>query len=347
VSSRPTRPPPDGPPAGRGAGSVRASDHGPYDGTGDRSPGRADARSATVALPVLLGLAGPHIDQVRRWTEGVLGWQPVDGEADPLVPAAVRLLDVAAAVDLGVTAVPTVLLVAETDDPAAAATATVAVRPDLALAWPGSRDLLAEVVADLLAVTAPSAAGPSLHVGGASGGVGTSTVALALAGLSAWRYRPTLAIVRGSAPVAEALAVTTDALSAPDLWQRATAVPGVPEARVVRVVDRAPAAEREVGGAPFVVHDAGVATDVDLLVCRPDRAGLAAIGATTAAAIVVVGDGPAPASAVARACGPRRRVTLAWSARVARAGLPGRIPAGLPGAWLRVLAPLVPRPPRP
>ena len=76
------------------------------------------------------------------------------------------------------------------------------------------------------------------------------------------------------------------------------------------------------------------------LPCRADGPGLAAAGRTTAAAVVVIGSGPAATSAVAAACGSRRRVHLPRSARVARAGLAGRVPAGLPGSWLRPLLPL-------
>jgi hypothetical protein len=298
----------------------------------------------TAALPVALDLAGPHADGVRRWVEGVLGWQPVEGDTAGLVPAALRLLDVeAASVEPPRRSVPSVLLV----DPggAVATVASVASRwqPELALAWPDDRERLREAVEALLAVPREVATSTRLvRVGGAAGGVGTSTVALALAGLSAWSGPRSLAAVGPSAPIGELVAVPAAALSAPDLWQRATALPGVPRARAVRVVDDQPLPDTTAPDLEVAVLDVGVANDVDVLVCRPDAAGLDAASTTTAAAVVMVGEGPASMGAVRRACGDRRWLSLPRSARVARAGLQRRVPTALPGSWLRLLRPLAP-----
>jgi hypothetical protein len=301
----------------------------------------------TAALPVALDLAGPHADGVRRWVEGVLGWQPVDGDTADLVPAALRLVDLEAAVRFSPRrSIPTVLLVA-----AAAPAVTVAAmasrwQPDLALVWPDDRDELRDAVDALLAVPRQVVtSGRLVRVGGAAGGAGASTVALALAGLCAWSGLRSLAAVGSTAPVGEVVAVPAAALSSPDLWQRASALPGVPRARAVRVVGQRPLPDPTAADLEVAVLDVGVATDVDVLVCRADAAGLDAASATTAAAVVVIGDGPASRSAVRRACGGRRWLSLPRSARVARAGLHRRVPTALPGSWLRRLQPLAPADP--
>jgi hypothetical protein len=113
------------------------------------------------------------------------------------VPAAVRIVDVPAADRVRDTGVPTVLLVGDDDSGTAAAGAACRLRPGAVVAWPEDRDRLSAVVAELL-VAARSAATATctLRVGGASGGVGTSTIVLALAGLIGWSGRHTLAAVR-------------------------------------------------------------------------------------------------------------------------------------------------------
>jgi hypothetical protein len=311
--------------------------------TSSPAPPAAPPTGAT-ALPVALDLGGRHAEAVRRWVEGVLGWQPVDHETADLVPAAIRLVDVdGAAAGASAPGLPSALLVGPDDPPALAASTATRWRPDLVLAWPDDRDRLRELVEAVLAVPRASrAVGRVVRVGGAAGGVGTSTVALALAGLSAWSGLRALVAVGPSAPVGAAVAVPAAALSAPDLWQRASPLPGVPRARVVRVVDGQPLPDAAAADLEVAVLDAGVAADVEVLVCRADAAGLDAAHATTAAVVVVVGDGPASLAAVRRACGARRWLTLPHSARVARAGLHRRVPTALPGTWLRALQPLAP-----
>jgi hypothetical protein len=300
----------------------------------------------TVALPVALDLAGPHAEGVRGWVEGVLGWQPVAGDTADLVPAAIRLADPDSdpSPPPAGRSIPTVLLVGEADPAPIAAAAASRSRPDLVLAWPQERERLAPAVDALLAASRrPGSTGRVIRVGGAAGGTGTSTVTLALAGLSAWSGQRSLAAVGLTAPVGEVVTVAGAALEAPDLWQRATPLPGTRRARAVRVVtDQQPLPDPLAGDLDVAVLDVGVGTDVDVLVCRADAAGLDAAAVTTAAVVVVVGDGPAPSSAVRRACGGRRWLLLPRSSRVERAGLHRQVPAALPGRWLRGLWPLVP-----
>ena len=295
-----------------------------------------------AALPVELDLHGRHADGVRGWIEGTLGWQPVAGATAGLVPPAVVLRDLGSAhVASAGSEVPTVLLVDDEAAPRRIAEVAAAMHPDAVLAWPSDREVLVDRVAALLGRPRRAApTGPRLCVGGSAGGVGTTTVTLGLAGLAAWHGAATLAVVRGNglhAPV-----VPAAALQGVGVWARAEPLPGVPGARAVRVVGSAevpPASDPEIG---MVVLDAGVDAEVDVLVCRPDAAALEVLAATTAAAVVVMGPGPVSLRDLRRAAAGRRGILLPWSARVARAGLAGRVPAGIPGAWLRRLRPLLP-----
>jgi len=301
----------------------------------------------TVALPVRLRLTAPMEERVRSWVEGVLGWQPVDPDADLLVPPRLCLVDVTAAqVDTFERAdVPVVLLAQVDDHPGEIAAAAVRTQPVATLQWPGDRDALEAAALGGLRAPTVTRSGPRVvRVGGAAGGVGTSTVAAALAGLFGWQGEATLAVLGPAAPVGEVRDIPVDALAGAGLWRQASPVTGVAQARAVRIPGHAgPRPSIGDGAIDVCVVDAGVDPDVDVLVCRADTAGLAAARATTAAAVVVIGAGPATRQAVQEACGPRRRVHLPRSARVARAGLLGRVPAGLPGSWLRPLLPLTRR----
>jgi hypothetical protein len=301
--------------------------------------------SLPSALPVSLEVGGPRREAVRRTVEGALGWQLVDDDTAALVPPAVRLVDVAA---VAVSATPTVLLVTDTDDPCAAAEATARLDPAAVVPWPTSDTRLAAAVAR--AGAAPRrdrSTTATVRLGGSAGGVGTTTVALALAGLAAWRGA-TVLVASGDRVVLPRGAPTIEpaALAAPDLFVRAAAVRGVVGARAVRLTEPpvdVRLADPTVGAA---VVDLGVADEVDVLVVRPDAAGIAALDRTSAAAVVVTGSGPVPGRDLAAAIGRRRRVDLPASHRVARAALVGRVPAALPGRYVAALAPLLPAPPR-
>jgi hypothetical protein len=299
------------------------------------------------ALPVLLALGGGEAEQVQRWVEGVLGWQAAGEGADDLTPR-VRLLDVAAASSTAPSALPTVLLVAGDSDVTAVADAASRCVPDRTLRWPTDRDRLPAEVRELLALPRRrETAGRLIRVGGSAGGVGTSTVALALAGLAAWSGAPTVVAVGSTAPIGALPGLPASALVAPDAWRGAAPVAGVARLRGLRVADGLVGIEAVPPDEHLGVLDVGVGADVDVLVARADAAGLEAMRTTTAAGIVVVGAGPASAATVRRACGDRRRVDVPWSARVARAGLHRRLPTGLPGRWVAALRPLTPTTHRP
>lgn len=291
--------------------------------------------SSTEALPVRLCLAGSEAAAVDRWISS-LGWQSVDADpAGPVAPA-LTLADVPALLaDAGRGSGDVVLLVAG-DDPVAAAQAAALDRVRAVVAWPDQREDLPAAAAGLLAQRGRPRV-DELRVAGGAGGVGTSTVALALAGLCAWRGRRTLVLSRGAGtgPTPDPV----DELDGTSAWRGAVEVPGIRGLRTLEVVD--PSLAIGEGPAALVVRDLGVAREADVLVIRRDRAGLDAVRATSAGLVVVTDIGAAPPAAVRQAVAGRRAVTVPWSARVAQAGLRGRIPTGIPGSWLRTLEPVV------
>ena len=311
----------------------------------------ADDGVDVTALPVSVEVAGRLEPEVRRYVEGILGWQPVDPDTARVVPPALRLLSVASGQapvsgrgGVGGT-VPTVLLLDGEVDAVTAAEAGARLQPAATLRWPADREQLAERAAVLLERTpAPPSSTDVVRVAGAGGGVGTSTVALSLAGLAAWRELQVLVVVGPGAPVGEIRRVSADALGAPDLLQRATPLPGVAGAAAVLVEEPVGDVDRRATGADLVVVDAGRDAEPDVLVCRPDRAALQQLPTTTAGIVVVNSEGPVGEAALARAAGGRRRIVLPTSSRVARAGLHARVPTALPGTWLRRLLPAVPTP---
>jgi hypothetical protein len=308
-----------------------------------------------TAVPVALALGERHVGSVRRWLEGTLGWQAVEDDPDGPVPPAVRLVDLDGARRMvaahrddvggrtghGSAGLPIVLLVEDDDAPASCAEAARLLAPSGVCRWPEGRESLPDLVAR--ALRAPRRSETSarvLRVGGTAGGVGTTTVVLALAGLGGWAGRRSLAVIHGNSGVRDAAPVPPDAVVAPDLWARATPLPGVPDARVVHTGDvpaRLVPADRRIDVA---VLDVGTDSEVDVVVTRPDGAATQ-LPATMAGAVVVVGEGLLSADRLRELAGGRLVVHLPSSVRVARAVLRGHVPTGLPGRWLAELAPLV------
>lgn len=285
------------------------------------------------AVPVRLGVDTRLADELEPFLEGTLGWQVTRSEE---LPAALALVGVDGP-DTG--GLPTILLVRDDDPPARAADAGA--RAGAVLRWPEDRDQVVGVAAGLLGAGAQPTAGPTtVRLGGAAGGVGTSTVALGLAGLVAWHGRRVLAVVSGDVPVPDVPTVDPAALAAHRSWDAAVEVAGVAGLRVL-ATGPGPRATATVPDRTLVVRDDGVDADVDVLVCARDRAGLDAVDTTTAAAVVVVDRGPVSPPAWRRAtAGCARQVVVETSSRVARAGLARRVPGSLPGRWLAPLGPL-------
>lgn len=295
---------------------------------------------APSVVPVLVDLDGDAGPAVRRWLEQTPTLEPIDRETAGLVRAS-ALVTVGGRVP-DPDDPPAVLFVPDGLDAVQAATAASRVDAAAVLAWPGDRNRLDEVVRKLSQRATAGARATTLRVGGASGGVGTTTVAAALAGLLAWRGRSTLLVTHpGQVVPADRVIPSTD-LAGAGVWSSATPVPGLPGLRAIHVDGASHRTEVD-GGDALVVHDVGVDPEVDVLVARRDRAGVAAIASTVAAAVVLVDAGVAPRASVTRAAGRRPVLPVVWSTRVARAAWQGRLPASLPGAWLRALEPLAVR----
>ena len=321
-------------------------------------------------LPVAVVLPPPLGTDVALWIERDLGWQVVD-RAGPLEP-------VIALSDRECGPLPWIAVTDGAPDGEQVRRHLTAGALDV-VAWPHDRLRI-----PLLAAQAEQDRGAGDHRGrltiaGAAGGVGTSTVALAIGGLLAWsgaavlvsgggdllaftgRGRPRAGLQavgpsaggrmrpeagdgrfltaagagRGAAVAADAAGAGVVAADAAGANRSApTPVPGVPHLSVVGDgVDIAVAA----WSGDIVVADGGTAltAETTLIVTRPDRG----IERARAAGlpVIVVGDGPLGARDCRRVLGAALLAQLPWSSRVARAGLHGRLPAGLPGAWLRDL----------
>lgn len=302
-----------------------------------------------AALPVEVDVDARMHEALVNHVEGPLGWQVTTGGD---LPAALRLVSVpvgghARPDSSGPSvAAPTVLLVRDDDAPADAATA--ARTADHVVRWPDDRASLAAAAGALTASDRRPANGPTVTFGGVAGGVGTTTVTLAVGGLLAWAGRPTLCVVSGPSPAGELPSVAPAALAGHRTWDAASDVPGVPGLRAVAVT---PDAVRGAGAEPpslvtvpdgtAVLRDVGVAADPDVLVMTRDGAGLRAAATTTAGVVVVVDRGVVRLAALGRELAGRRVLTLPIDVRVGRAGAAGHVPSALPGRWLGSLDPLV------
>lgn len=287
-------------------------------------------------VPVAIDVAGPVRTQLERVVEGALGWQVVAVD-DPVLPPRCVLVDPPrAAAHVGGT-VPVALVTVPDDDPAVAARAAQHVTAVLD-GVPDAATL--EQLALRTAAAAPTGRVPWCTVTASAGGVGATTVATGLAGLRAWRHGQTLLAAHGPDHQERAPVVTAEDLASPAAWAAAVPAVGLDGLRVVRL--RSTELPVDAGPVPLVLERGRGDPAADVLVVRPDRAGLAAVAAGTGT-VVVVGRGAVDATALRRAAEARPVVACPWSARVAAAGAAGRLPADLPGTWLRPLAGLVAR----
>ena len=317
------------------------------------------------ALPVAVSGPGHVVTQVSAWVESRLGWQVTAGDD---LPPVVALVAPGGDGDRGWSpTLPVIALVGPDDDPMQAA--VLAGWCDAVVAWPSGHDDLPGVVGRLVAdgprrvgsrpavdavggpddgSTADAVArrhrlkpqGPAadtIMVGGACGGVGTSTVAITMAAWHVWAGRGgrALAVVSGPAPVPDAASIAPDVLAGHRGWAGATPVPDVAGLRVVRSAVRMTDLVAAVGVATVV--DVGVVEaadeEVDVLVLRRDAAGLAALGDSPCGSVVVADDGPVPRQHIVAAAAGRRLTVAPWSVRVARAHARARVPGSLPGRY--------------
>lgn len=281
------------------------------------------------ALPVLVTVSHARSASVLRYVDGVLGWQSVSHDEGTLLRARVQLTDNLAHVTAGM---PAVLLVDDAGVSAATAKQFASHGPVAVCIWPAEREKLPDVVRGVLTPQVRESGLSLLTVGGATGGVGATTAALALGGVAAYDGRNTLIVVNDVSSRARQIDVA--ALADPNLWDQATPIAGCDFARMVRINSRPVLPEIRDVRVALCVHDSGVSADVDILVMRPDRGGMYALKRTTAAVVMVIGDGVVPASQIKKVAGSRRVVAVERSVRVARAVANERVPAGVPGRWL-------------
>jgi hypothetical protein len=303
-----------------------------------------DTAAPPQDLPVAVCLPDPLGQEVRAWVEGELGWQVVPAGGPPRPALTLRhALD----------ARPGCVVVTAGEVEAATLRLALDAGALDAIGWPQDRYRLPELARQ--PSRSPQAGGPPVwRVAGTGGGVGTSTVALGVAGLAAWSGKSVVVVggddlltLCGAGPwegagLAEiaALGPVDGAAELPTLAREVVGVDGL-----TVLGGRVSAQSLDVSGWPadLVVVDAGVhdagadgAVDVpDALVTSPDAR--AARARDVDAPLLVVGDGPLDRGGVRSACGRRPAGWLPASARVARAALQGRVPAGVPGSWLRVL----------
>jgi hypothetical protein len=267
-------------------------------------------------LPVVVALPAPLHAAVTAWVEGDLGWQVVD-PSGPLPP-------VLALADAPCARLP---WIAVTDGPpdGETVTAQLTAGAEDVVGWPDGRDRIPLVATRVDVTRRVGPRGPRVSVGGVAGGVGTSTIALAIGGLLAWGGAAVL-VVGGDAVLR--LAGVADRMSSAGAH---AAVPGVTGLSVS--AGRGDTAGAGWAGDVVVVDDGTRVTPATtVVVTRPD-AGLRHARAVERPT-VVNGRSPLGPSEARRVLGRMPLAQLPWSVRVARAGLGGRVPSGLPGRWL-------------
>lgn len=302
-------------------------------------------------LPVSVDLPGVLGQEVTSYVEVEAGWQVV-AEAGPPPPALV----LTAAPRAGR---PTVVIVEGAPSPEQVRDGLLGGALDV-LGWPSDRDRLLD--APLRVRSDRRGAGPSvLGVSGLAGGVGTSTVALAMGGLLAWSGKRTVVVGdedllrlcgaggwRG--PGAAELAALDAAGAGAELPGLLRPVPGVPGLLVLGGGGASVGAAAGWGVDAVVAdlralppQDAGspagraALRGASLLIGRPDGSLRSAAGAPADVGVLVAGKGPLDHAGVRRLLGRQPLGWLPESARVAQAGLRGRVPSSLPGSWLAVL----------
>lgn len=324
-------------------------------GTSSGGTATADGMASRFAdLPVTVDLPGALGHEVTAWVEVEAGWQVVAGGGPPA--------PVLALTRAPVPGTPCVVIVDGVPDADGVRVALLGGALDV-LGWPADRDRLLD--APLRTRTGHDArSGPGVvGVAGASGGVGTSTVALAVGGLLAWSGRSAV-VVGGDGllalcglppwrgPGAAELSTLDPVGAAAELPGLAVPVAGVDGLAVLGGAAGPPVTSGWPVGT--VVVDRGTLPALpsanvsargpasrgalpDLLVARPDGGLRAAAVTPEDVPVLVVGDGPLDRAGARRLLG---RPPIAWlpaSARVARAGVAGRVPSGLPGTWLAAL----------
>jgi hypothetical protein len=287
-----------------------------------------------AGVPVAIALEGPLQHEVRAYLESEAGWHVVD------VDGPVR---------------PVLRVVSEPCDAACVVVASAPVPPQRVrealargaldvVAWPDERARLLTAPARVPPPSALGRAVPLLRIGACRGGVGASTVALAAGALVAWSGRSALVVTDDAGVMLAGLgrwtgagAVELAALGPQAADEVAHVARPVPAVQGLHVVGGG-AVDMATNGWPYdiVVVDMGRAgrNDADLLVGAADGSLRAA---PAGADVLVVTHGPLDRAGVRRHLGRDPAGWLPFSARVARAGVAGRVPSSLPGTWVHAL----------
>ena len=321
-------------------------------------PTDADAaRVGPVALPdlpVQVDVREGLRSEVVAWVEGDLRWQVVTGDS-ALAPQAII-----------------------TDDPHRAAGGVLVLAPDLptdqrtraateamragaldVVNWPDERDRLAAAVTrrtrshdDRPAPVRAVSATRLLRIAGASGGVGTSTVALALAGWAAWSGART--VVAGDddlialcglgaweGPGTGEIAALDPRDTGREVATLARAVDGVQNLHVIGGGGRHVAVTDEWPVDMVIVDDRCQLDAADLIVGVANRR-LSWCAQYRSRMLIRSGAGVGRRE-ICRLLGGSPLGWVEQDARVLRAGLAGRVPSALPGRWVRDLSSRVAR----
>lgn len=312
------------------------------------------AVEALADLPVRVDVSGAWRDELVAWLEGDLRWQVV--RAGGALRPQVRITDDPA--DRTATVV-VVDGAAHTDQPDADTDADTDSDADSnpgadpgptpVLRWPQERTRLPSMVLRAVRPRAAAVDGRGcrvLGIGGLAGGVGTSTVALAVGGLGAWRGARTLVAggddlldLCGAAPWRgpglSALAALSPVDAGREVMSLAHRIGGIGGLLVIGGVGRQTLPGRLPWPVDLLVLDLRGRWDLaDVVVARAgQRRPSAALRGT-----LLVQDAAGVSRSEAAALLDRSPTGwLADDPRVRRAGVAGRAPAGLPGRWLRDL----------
>jgi hypothetical protein len=286
-------------------------------------------------LPVAIALPGRLGAEVSAFVESEGGWQvvAVDG---PLVPALV-LSD-------GVRADGPCVVVSDVPLPAERVRDALQAGAVDVVVWPDERERLLAAPGLLRPLGTAAPATAVLRVGGCRGGVGTSTVALAIGATVAWAGGR--ALVVGDEPLARlaglapwrgpgtAELAALGRFAAHEVTAVARDVPGVPGLQLVA----GGGGVTDTSGWPYdlVVADVGVAgSGAAMVVVGAADASL--VAGAQADVVLVVAHGPLDRSGVRAALGRAPDGWLPYAHRVARAGSTGRVPSALPGSWVAAM----------
>ena len=287
-----------------------------------------------TGVPVAIALQGALHDEVRAYLESEAGWHVVDAHGP--VPPALRVVS-------DPCDGPCVVVRPGPVPPQLARDALLRGAVDV-IAWPEERTRLLSTPARITKPAVTTRAVPVLTIGGCRGGAGSSTVALAVGALAAWSGGSALVVTDDAGALLAGLGPWTGA----GAHELAALGPQAAD-EVVHVARPVPAVAglHVLGGGPLTLATHG--WPYDIVVVDEGRAGLhtatflvgaadGSLGAVPRSAdVIVVSHGPLDRAGVRRTLGREPAGWLPYSARVARAGLAGRVPSSLPGSWVQAL----------